>query len=326
MPPLDDATLLELIDLTFDHACQRPFREFVDVSQVLPTLDALAEPGRLARWQRRWLVPLRERILARARESPVRLGRWFPDEVTAALRERLGRPCPIPPSWIDEVVGSERVREAVRAMLSEALTSFVHRASSALVENKSVGRGGLRGAFGWGAKAAGTLLGTLGDEVQQRSQERVRDYVDIAVGNVQARIAERLRSEETAKAIGRRRLALFEKALATSEAEAARSADKVRWADLDGDIPRIVAHNFARAELREAIVAECEAVLAALGDDTLGAVLDDLGLREVARTSLRTVALPTLKVLVCSPRFETWWARVCAVPSGAGETRRAPEA
>lgn len=317
MPHLDDALLLELIDLTFDHACGRPLREFVDVSKALPALDAVAEPERAARWQRRVVVPLRERLLARAAKSGVPLGRWLPDDVTAALRERLGRPRPIPQKWVDEVVANERVREAVRAMLSEALTSFVQKASAALTDNKSAGQGGIRGAFGWGAKAAGSLIGSIGDEVQQRLQERVRDYVDIAVGNVQQRIAERLRSEDTAKAIGKRRLALFEKALKTTEAEAVKGADKVQWADLDARGPRVAAHNLARAEVREAIAAELEAVLAEVGGDTLGAALDDLGLRDLARESVRTTALPGLRDLARTERFEAWWAR--AVAAGPAE-------
>lgn len=314
MPHLDDALLLELIDLTFDHACGRPLRDLVDVDRVLPALDAVTEPERAARWQRRVVIPLRERLLARAAKSEVLLGRWLPDDLTAALRERLGRPRPIPQKWVDEVVANERVREAVRAMLSEALTSFVQKASAALTENKAAGQGGIRGAFGWGAKAAGSLIGSIGDEVQQRLQERVRDYVDIAVGNVQARIAERLRSEDTARAIGKRRLAVFEKALATTEAEAAEGAAKTRWEDVDARGPRVVAHNLARPEVREAIRAELDATLAEIGGDTLGAALDDLGLRELLRETARATALPGLRDLAQTERFEAWWARAGAAP------------
>ena len=317
MPHLDDALLLELIDLTFDHACGRPLRDLLDVERALPALDAVTEPERAARWQRRLIIPLRERLLARAAKSEVLLGRWLPDDITASLRERLGRPRPIPQKWVDEVVANERVREAVRAMLSEALTSFVQKASSALSENKAAGQGGLRGAFGWGAKAAGSLIGTIGDEVQQRLQERVRDYVDIAVGNVQARIAERLRSDDTAKAIGKRRLALFEKALKTTEAEAAKGAAKTRWEDVDARGPRVVAHNLARPEVREAIRAELEAVLAEIGGDTLGAALDDLGIREIARESVRAAALPGLRDLARTEAFEAWWGRALAASAPA---------
>lgn len=317
MPHLDDALLLELLDLGFDHACQRPLRDYLDVARALPALDAVTEPARAARWQRRVLVPLRDRLLARAGASAVPLGRWLPDDLTAALRERLGRPRAIPQKWVDEMVRNERVREAVRAMLSEALTSFVQKASAALTENKSAGQGGLRGAFGWGAKAAGSLIGSIGDEVQQRLQERVRDFVDIAVGNVQSRIAERLRSDDTARAIGKRRLALFEKALATTEAEAARGAADVRWAEVDARGPQVVAHNLARAEVREAITAELTAVLAEVGGDTLGAALDDLGLRELARATVRDTGLPGLRDLVRTPGFEAWWTRAVTAAAPA---------
>ncbi len=312
MPHLDDTLLTELIDLAFDHACARPVADFVDLEQVLPTLDALTEPARAARWQARLVVPMRARLLERASKSAVTLGAWLPADITEALRGRLGQPRPIPRAWIDELVGSERVREAVRAMLSESLTSFVQKASSALSDNKAAGSGGLRGALGWGAKAAGAVIGGIGEEVQQRLQDRVRDYVDVAVGTVQSRIAERLRSEETAKAIGRRRLKVFEKALATTEAEATKNAAKAPWAELDADGPRVVAHNLARAEVREAIRAEAEAALKELSGDTLGAVLDDLGLKDAARAHAHRVALPGLRDMAASPAFGDWWARATA--------------
>lgn len=317
MAHLDDALLTELIDLTFDHACARPFGELVDVTKALPMLDALTEPERAARWQKRLLHPARARLIERASKSAVLVGAWLPTDVAERMRNRLGTPRPIPKKWIDEAVGNERVREAVRSMLSEALTSFVQKASSTLTDNKAAGSGGLRGALGWGAKAAGAVIGGIGEEVQQRLQDRVRDYVDIAVGTVQTRIAERLRSEETARSIGRRRLALYEKALKTPESEAARTLEKTPWSELDADGPRVVAHNIARTEVREAIRAELDAALQELGNDTLGALLDDLGLRALVREAVHHAALPGLRALVQTDGFDAWWAKATAANPAA---------
>jgi hypothetical protein len=317
MPDLDETLLRELIDLTYDHACTRPVGELVDVARVMTALDAITEPERATRWQMRVLVPMRERVLARAAKSEITLSEWLPEEITEALRERLGRPRPIPRTWIDEAVANERVRDAVRAMLNEALTSFVQKVSTTLTENKAASSGGLRGVIGLGARAAGSVLGGIGEELQQRMQDRVKDYVDIAVGNVQKRIAERLASEETARAIGRRRLKLFERALKTTEAEATRGAHKNPWADLDAAGPRVVAHNLARPSLREAIEAELRATFDALASETLGTVLDDAGMRGIVRDALHQHALPGLRDLVRTPGFEAWWARATAPSVGA---------
>lgn len=312
MPDLDDALLTELLDLGFDHACTRPVSELIDSGRVLAALDALVEPERATRWQKRLWVPLRERVIARASKSAVTFGQWLPADTAEKLRALAGRPAPIPRAWIDEAVGSEKVRDAVRTMLSETLTSFVQKASSTLSDNKSAGAGGLRGAIGWGARAAGSVLGSVGEEIQTRLQDRVRDFVDGAVANVQSRIAERLRSEETAKGLGKRRLKAFEKALTTTEAEATKNAHKTPWADLDAETPKVIAHNLARPEAREALRADLDAALQEIGAETLGSLLDDLGLRDAMRDAMHAVALPGLRALVRTDGFEAWWAKATA--------------
>ncbi len=311
MPDLDDALLRELIDLTYDHACGRPLVDLVDPARVLAALDALAEPERAARWQRRLWTPLRERLIDRASKSSVTLGEWLPPGAADKLRARLGRPAHIPRAWIDEVVANERVRDAVRAMLSEALNGFVQKAAATLGDKGGGGggAGGLRGAIGWGARAAGSMLGGLGEEIQARLQDRVKDFIDGAVANAQSRIAERLRSEDTARELGRRRLRAFEKLLKTTEAEAVKGASKTPWAELDETSPHFVGHNLARAEVREALRAELEAALAELSNETLGSLLDEAGLRELVREALHHHALPGLRDLVRAPGFEAWWAR-----------------
>jgi hypothetical protein len=204
------------------------------------------------------------------------------------------------------------MKKFVRSMLNEALTNFVQKASATLTDNKSAGSGGLRGAIGWGARAAGSVLGGIGEEVQQRLQDRVRDHVDGAVANVQARISERLKSDETARAIGKRKIATFEKFLKKTEAEVTKNASKFPWDEIDADAPRLVQHNLARAELREAIRAEFTSVLTELAQDTLGSVLDDLGLREAVRDALFHHGVSGLRDLVRTPAFEAWWVRANA--------------
>ncbi len=312
MPDLSDDQLRALIDLTYDHACTRPVGELVDVERVMRAVDTLAEPDRVRRWHTRLWAPMRLRLLERASKSTVTMAAWLPQPAIDGLRARLSKPAYIPRSWIDEAVANERVRDAVRAMLSESISGFIAKASTALTENKSAGSGGLRGAIGWGARAAGSVLGGLGEEVQQRLQERARDFVDGAVGTVQARIAERLRSEETAKALGARRLKAFEKFLKTTEAEAVRGSARVPWADLDAVAPTVLAHNLARSEVRDAVRDELRAVLDALATETVGSLLDDAGLRETVREGLHQHALPGLRAFVRTPGFEAWWAAATA--------------
>ncbi|GAC1362351.1 MAG: hypothetical protein NVSMB47_14460 [Polyangiales bacterium] len=300
---LDDEALRAFLDLAYDFACTRPLSDFVDPAKVLPALDAALTPERIAEAQTRIGAPVRERLLARADQSKLTLAAWLPEPVAAKLAERLGKPAPLPQAMIDDLVGSEKVRDAVRTMLNESLTSFVSKATG----GDSTAGAGLRGAFGF-AKAAGKgLLGGLGEELQKRMQEKVKDFVDSSVATLQKRIAERLSSEETARALGQKRRGAFEKLLQTTEPRAAKSIRKADPAAADRDLPAIVAHNLARPPVREAIEAEVAAIVAELSKETLGEHLDRAGLRTLARDALHAHGGPFARALVATPAFAAWW-------------------
>ena len=113
----------------------------------------------------------------------------------------------------------------------------------------------------------------------------MRDFVDGGVTMLQERVAQRLTSEDTARMLGKRRRAIFRDVLAQPESEVARFVRKTPWEALEAMVPALVAHNLARAEVRAALRAELEAVVGELSTQTLGELLDELGLREQAARS-----------------------------------------
>lgn len=311
IPSFDDAALLALCDLGFEHLCARPFGEIVDADQVMAAIDATHDPAVVTRVLARWVSPGRTRLLARAAESALTLGVWLPEPLKDTLAERLGRPAPIPQKLIDEVVASEGVRDAVREMLREQLQSFVARVGGGGSSGSNApagGGGGLRGAIGLGARAFGaagkSLLGGLAEQLQ----DKVREFVDGSVEALQQRIAARLADPATAEALGKRRKKAFLKFLETKESKAAATLRNAPHDEIVGYVPTVVAHNLARKELREAVRAEVEAVLADLGKNTVGEVLDELGLRTLAREAMRTQGLRLAKSFATSPEVAAWWA------------------
>ena len=295
---MDDLALTRFLDAAFAFVCQRRVGEFVDVARLLAAVDAAAEPSRVARLVARFGAPARARILERLRASSLPLGVWLPDPVRDALVAMLGQPAPIPRALVDKVVADEHVRDAARAMLQEALSSFIHKAFSV-----TPGGRGLRGAIGLGARAAGGLFGGIGAEIQRQLEERVRDFVDGGVTMLQERVAQRLTSEDTARMLGKRRRAIFRDVLAHPESEVARFVRKTPWEALEAMVPALVAHNLARAEVRAALRAELEAVVGELSTQTLGELLDELGLREQAAQAVREQGLPLARSFVGSPEF-----------------------
>lgn len=283
-----DADLLALLDDSFERLCAQPVGAFLDPEGALATLDLLGDPERVAGFNERVMVPLRDRLLDRAAKSDVKLRDWLPDEAAARIVERAGRPRPLPPKMVDELVASERVRDGVKATLTESLTSFVQKASAG-GGAAAVGGGMLRGALSFGAKAAGKMLGGVGEEIQRQLMDRVGDFVDGAMSNVQQRIAERLKSEETSRALGKRWGAGVAKALEGTEANGAKRLRRVAWAEIDAMAPAVVAHNAQRAALRATLAEELVAVGADLAGETVGSLLDAAGLREMAHAQWRRI-------------------------------------
>lgn len=304
--PLDDAALTTFLDLAFDFVCTRPLSDFVDANKVLPALDEALRADRVEEFQKRVAFPMRERLLQRAEKSALKMDAWLPKEVADRIDEKLGKPVKIPQKVIDDLIASEKVREAVRATLNEALTNFVSKATG----GESAAGQGLRGAIGF-AKAAGKgLLGGIGEEIQKRMQERVKDFVDASVAGVQRRIAERLASEEMAKTLGKRRQEAFRKFLATSEVEAAKTIRKSRPDEIDRELPAIVAHNLARAEVRDALREEVAAVIGELSKESIGQHLERAGVRSHVRDAVRAHGLPLARAFVATAEFTAWWAKL----------------
>ena len=283
-----EAPVLDLLDDAFERLCAQPLALVLEPAPLFTLFDRLADPALLADVNDAVIVPARDRAIARASKSSVTHRAWLPDDVAQRIVERASRPKPLPRKMVDELVASERVRDGVKATLTEALTSFVQKASSG-GGAAAAGAGMLRGALSFGAKAAGKMLGGVGEEIQRQLLERVGDFVDGAMANVQQRIAERLKSDDTAKALGKRVGAAVQKALDETEAAGAKRAARVAWADVDAAVPDVIAHNLRRPELRDAIADEISQLRAEHGDVTVGSLLDVLGVRDLAKGEWRRI-------------------------------------
>jgi hypothetical protein len=307
---LDDARLQAFVDIAFEYVCDQPLEAFIDPSRVLPALDDALAPERTGDFHR-WLgIPLRARVLERAERSAVLLSAWLPEDVATALGERLGRPVRLPRKAIDEAVASEQVRDGVRQMVTETLENFISKAAAADPGSAGPG-GGLKGMLSFGARAAAGvgkgLLGGLGDELQRQLQERARGFVDASMAAAQRRLADRIASDETAKTLGKRRQKFFQRTLSRTESEGARwIARALPWDAIDAALPRVVAHNLARAELREALEAEIRAVFSEVGREKVGALLVRAGLLEHARHWSHTQGLALARGFFATDGARAW--------------------
>lgn len=280
--------MAEMVGRAFDAFCERRAKDLVTPDEVLALFDAVLTEERIGRFVTRFVAPSRTRILGAARASDLLLAVWLPTAARDEIAELLGEPAPLPAKLVDEAIASERVRDEVRAMLHDTLTSFVSRAVGGGGDAKDAS-GSLRGALGRGAlgfAAAGkNLFGGIGAELQRQLQDKVRDFVGGSVAALQTRSADRLKSPETGASLGKRRREAFVRALDEKESEIVGYAEKTPFDRIDRLVPSILAHNVARAPVRDVVRAEIEAALEELSKQTLGELLDELGIRAMLRAS-----------------------------------------
>jgi hypothetical protein len=296
------------IHRAFDHLISQRAKDVVDVPDIMAWIGRVTTKERISWGQKLFGTPIRRRVQERLRQSDAPLSVWLLPEDIEAIGELLGRPAPIPDRIVDDMVRSEKVRDEVRSTLQETLSGFVKKGLGDKEGSASAGVGasektdktaGLRGAFGLGARAlAGAgkgLLGNIGEEVQQQLQGRVRDFVDGSVEAIQERIAKKLRSKETAEALGRHRRAVFTDLLGRKESELVDVG--VPHEDIEALIPRVVEHIMKRPELLALIEEEIRTTIEILSEKTLREWLDELDLRDEARASFLIVMRPIIGAL-----------------------------
>lgn len=298
---MSDTPLDPRVDRVFERLCALPAPGLFTSPEVLALLDLLSKPEHLTALHTTFVLPSRTRWLARAATSEIPLSAWLPEETARALSARLGRPVRLPHTLVSRAIANDKVREAVRATLSDAITTFVERASTALGAgpdrssgHSPSGGGMLRGALSLGARAASKALGSLGEELQQQLMDRARDSLDGIASTAQSRIVDRIVSDDTATALGKRRQSLFDSTLKRTESAATRWLRDSPSDHLDTVLAKIISHNAARPELRAALTDELAALATDLRDDTLGSLFDRLGARPLARQWFHRVVGPAI--------------------------------
>jgi len=268
-PPMTPE-LRAAFDQIFAHAMAQPVGALFDTEVVLRRLEAALptdETVVAAAW-RRFVVPIRERLLAAQAQSPRLLGAWLPEPARRAVADLLAVPVAIPRSWVKRVVTSPEFHAEVRHQLEESL-----RELTAEVFGKR-GAGGLAAFARAGAAMGKGLFGGLGLD------DRLRDAVSAALARLERRIIHLAASPKAAHRAGDLRRRVFLAVLEETEGEAVSVVRRIPHAAFDALVAPILLHNLARPEVRALLLAEARAFLQEIAPIPLGDLLRAVGLYE----------------------------------------------
>jgi hypothetical protein len=239
----------------------------------------------------------------------------LPQQVQHTLLEVLRRPFSPDRALVLTLLDRPPVRELVRQLLLDAVLEFGRRVREP-VAGVAKGIGGIaRFAFDTAKSRSGTLgamVGAVGNEVERQFEKRASEFVESALSNVFAQIADAVSDPRRATEAAELRTAIMEGALQLTLPQLSREL-------LNLDVPGGAA--VVRAGVRKWLsepdsTAQLEQAVAGLlerdGARPLREVLLELGVLESSKAWARAALHARLREVVGSAAFKQWLEGVLA--------------
>jgi hypothetical protein len=284
--------------------------------QLATALEAGTRGDMLRGWVDKRIASERERW--GAEDRPLRA--FVPDEAHEPLRELLGRAYAPDEKLMLRIVDQPAIRGMVRVVLTDTVTRFRRRLSE--------WDAGLLGGIGKRAAARGRgILGNVGrnlggmaenlvdvvrEEVDGALEGRITDFVTGATTEAVRTIARYSADPAHAGQFGELRLAVLDVVLDTPIRELATEADKLKPETAVDVVVAAVRSAVAQADFVDRAEERVAKVLSEAGDGTLGAWLDEVGLREVWTDTTTELVSDRLRAVVGTEKFEGWWTGLFA--------------
>ena len=289
----DPAAADRLVDRWVVDLLARPLAELIPPAQVAAfSARLLAGVAGSDAFGRRVEKQVEE-ALASAELDPSKLHESLPPEAVRALRELAARPHPSDRELILAVLDREPVRKLVRALLVDVLIEFGRRiaARASPLTGSRVGRGlGKLGALA-GAVGSG-VVGAVSGELERQVEKRAAEFADLGIARVLQQLANLASDPSLAKDQAEFRSALLEGCLELRRSDLAREARRQEPGVALRLFREAVRGHWARPESRASLESRLWRIL---GDDshrTLGAALDEMGVRAEVEAALKEYLLP----------------------------------
>jgi hypothetical protein len=149
-------------------------------------------------------------------------------------------------------------------------------------------------------------LGAISSQLEAQLKAAVTGFVQSSMNLMLDRVVDIIRSPEMQRQMSRSGVALYDELVGTKTVDLWDfMLARVDLDDLLEVIPGQLAHNLARPEIREGIVAEVAALLDLEGAHPLSALVEPQVLIELRADVIR-VGTPLLSELARSPAFDAW--------------------
>lgn len=308
------------ITLAVDHTLDLPLNLFIDSEMIAHVVTEALTDANAEQLLQAELHPLLDRLLQhfeRTEETPRDL---LPEDTADELIKIIAKGDRPEGQWAKGAVDPAPIRGLIAPIVQDMLLNFTKNlpipgfggaeesSDSSSRSGRSRGRLGkaLRKSAGSLADMSKAAMGGLGSEFERKIQATTRDFSNQALGEVRTAIRARLKTEEGQAVIRATRISLTERFLDTPVHIILKDVYRLPLDELTSLVPPISEHNRSRAQLRAFIEAEVAHHLDKRGDKSVGALLEEYGLRDIVREhAIQKLDAPVTS-FVQSDGFETW--------------------
>jgi hypothetical protein len=306
------AALRSLATIAVADVTRTPIRDLASPRWVASQAKAVLEAATRTDVLRDWVSSRIHEERARWSTEQRALRVWMVPEVDRPLRDVLARPYAPNEALTLRVIDHPAMRALVREVLEDTLTRFNRKLKSLDVGGlgaRAAGRGksllsGLRANIG---SIGDGLVGALSDEIEGVFQERLQEFLDKATGEALKTISRHLADSSHSRSFGDLRLAVLDVVLDTPIRELASELDKTRPEEVVDVIVAAVRSAIAAPDFVDGLERRMGAAMNEVGDGTLGAWLDEVGLGEVWAETTTELVATRLQAVVAGDAFEAWW-------------------
>lgn len=301
----DEAAMVALGGLIFDHAMAQPVSRFVTADAVLGHIDRALDERITEAWVRDHIRPFFDRELARAKARGDRVGDWISAEAQAELRSLAARPFNIDRRFMEGAVKQPAVQHMLQQVIEATLDRFISTFKPGGSGGGLAGKAARRG-FG----LAGRALGGIGAQIENQLRGATSGFIQGSMTFMLDRLVTIVSSPETARQMGRMNLAGYDEGIKLPTAKLSALILGLPLDDLLEVAPGLLLHNLRRPEVRDGIKAEVEAMLAVEGDKPLKALIADDAAYAALRAEVVGVCAPILSEFLATEPYLEWLAGV----------------
>lgn len=301
----EPAHLSALVELVITEALERPLAELVEPSWLASALADGVRQAAASDDLEVWVRGRVENALTRADRIDGTLADHMPVTLLSPLETMLGRDLTPDRDLVRALLDHPSLRDLIAAILQANILEFGRKLRTFVPDGGSLPGAKLRSRLAGVAKGVASAVGS---EMERQLEDRVRTFVDDALGRAVDMAIERFSSPEFASEMARWRVDVLHALMRHPLDELVAERYKYPPETFAADATALLRALAGWKQLNEVLERGLERAIEEFGDQSAAAFLEGSGLEKAWRPQLAELMHTRLSAVVETEAFADWVA------------------